>query len=135
MQELENYSKKITELNLFKKMHAPIFRKLEKLEAEAEQAKQELKEKIKQTKTSAENEIAKATYVERYSQYYDWEEFDKVAKPKEKESLKNAGGIKTEIDKKVFEVLVDEEIISKETKQKVFKEKFLNSSVIIKDKL
>ena len=135
MNTLQNYTETLLRLELFKKLHAKTFSELEHLENELANVKLELVDEIKQSKVDIENENVSAKYVERYRKGYDYETFMKLENKEEYEALFVASGIDTSIDKKVFDECVKRGDISRETKQAIFKEKLLSTSVLIKSKI
>ncbi len=134
MNALKNYSQKLVELNLFRKNNAQLFLDYENLQDELKELEVELREEVKE-KGDEQNEFVKATRVERWKKYYDYDLFVSRASKLEKSCLEKAKGIITEIRKDVFDELNKQGIIKDKTKQTCFKEELLNVAVIIKQKI
>jgi single-stranded DNA-specific DHH superfamily exonuclease len=131
---LNSYTKKLLEIELFKKENAQIFKDLENLETQKEELEKELHKEVKEN-GDLENEIVKCTRVERWKKSYSYPLFLANATDKEVNILNEFKGIKQEIDKPVFENCVEEGLISTETAQKSFQEELSSVAVIIKSKL
>ncbi|MCK4782077.1 hypothetical protein KAS79_04125 [Candidatus Parcubacteria bacterium] len=135
MNTLKHYTENLLRLELFKKLHAKTFAELGELENNLLNAKAILQEEIKQTKQDVENENVKVSYIERYKKDYSYVKFLELKNEMEYNALDLDGGIKTEIDKKIFDECVKRGDISRETKQFCFKEQLLSTSVLIKSKI
>lgn len=132
---LQKYTEKLIELDLFRDCNKDIVNKIEELSKELEALAEELKNIAKEENKDIENNVVKVSVIERWKKTYDYETFSIVAPEKEFQILKKAKGIKSEIEKPVFDELVKQGLISEETKQNIFKEELITKSVLIKHKL
>jgi len=132
---LNNYSTKLVELQLFKNNNAKVFNKLEKLQTELTKIETQLKLEVKNGGKDIENDIVSVKISERYSKYYDYAAFLGSANEEEIVSLEEAKGIIREIDKDIFNELVEQNLITRVTKLNSFREKLLNTAILIKSKL
>lgn len=134
MNNLQNYSEKLLEMELFKKNNAELFQKLENLQEELNELEIVLKEEVRE-KGDRENEFVKAIKIERYKKYYDYNVFIRIAEEKEIKILEKAKGVNHEIKKEIFDELVNQGLINKDIKQQSFKEELISITVVVKSKL
>lgn len=136
MTNLGLYTKKYLELFKFKQIPqtVKVLEELEQHNTELAKLAEELKQEAKE-KGDMENDIIKVSKIERYKKYYDYNEFIKNAEQGEATELEKANGIKAEIDKTIFDELVEKNKISLDTKQKIFRETLLSVAINIKSKL
>lgn len=131
---LKQYSEKIAEIKLFEETHKKIFEQYNKLIEEKDILEKELRAYVAE-KGDQENDLVKAIRIERWKKQYNYPLFLENATVKEIKVLDEHNGIKQEIDKKVFEKLVDKGLISNKTAQKAFQEELSNIAVVIKNKI
>lgn len=134
MTNLQKYSDKLLEIELFKTNNSKIFDKLEELDSELSKLEGELKIEAKEN-GDMENDIVKVTVVERWNKSYNYDRFLDLAKPEEQEALKKAKGIDIKIKKDVFDELIKQHLITEESKQMCFMEELSSTAVIIKSKI
>jgi len=133
MEAIKQYSDKVLEMELFKKNNKELFAKYEELQKEKEELKKQVVEEIKTNRQDYEDDVIQAKFVPKFKKYYDINSFLATAEKPEYNALSKAKGIKTEIDKKVFEELYKQGLISQKTKQASFIEEPMSESVIIKE--
>ena len=131
MTNLDQYSKQLQKLEAFEAKNIIYTTQLKEIKDTLEVLKEQAKDEVRMGKddiTSTDGTVF-ARRSETYKKWYDYIAFTKYATKKEKEDLDFFGGAKTEIDKTIFNGMIKDETISKQTAQQCFQEEMRSISV------
>lgn len=127
---LKKYTKVFASILELKSNHKELFDQAEQLELERVEAETYLKRTAAQANEGIENKLLKVKVTPAFRKYFDYSVILKIARPQEL-AIINEKAIATEIDRIIFEDLVETGKIRPELKQKSFREVALTPRVSI----